>query len=388
MAGNLRREILLKHFDKIEQIVDNIDYTTSTNGKDITSGEGNDIITDLPSIKNASSRRQSSTANTVDPNLEKWSTYFEVNKQITFEERNFKFNIYYTLPKSLDTTSIPIFVFHHGAGSSGLSFANLSQTLQEKLKGQCGCFSFDSRGHGNTTVIDPEQNVSYERDSFIEDFRTLLEYIYSNILSAIPKEKLSIILVGHSLGGSICTFTFPVFSIELRKHITGITMLDIVEEAAKDALNKVDNFLSMTPNVFLSYSDAINWYVRHGLSKNRTSANIAVPSLFRKFSSGKVVRITNLQVFRPYWNTWFTDLSHSFVAVPTSKMLILAGNDNLDKELIIGQMQGKYQLVVFQDSGHFIQEDETLKTALTLIDFWKRNDNKNVIIKTNWGSAK
>lgn len=51
-------------------------------------------------------------------------------------------------------------------------------------------------------------------------------------------------------------------------------------------------------------------------------------------------------------------------------------------------MQGKYQLVVFQDSGHFIQEDSPIKTAITLIDFWKRNDSRNVVIKTNWGQHK
>ena len=269
-----------------------------------------------------------------------------------------------------------------------MSFANLARTLSEKLDGKCGCIAFDARGHGNTTVIDSDLHVSYDRNNFVSDFKSLLEYVFSTLLVNIPKEKLSIILLGHSLGGSICTFTFPTLSPELRKHITGVTMLDIVEEAAKEALNKVDHFLSVTPNVFKSYHEAIDWYVRHGLSKNRTSANIAVPSLFRKFSSGKVVRITNLQSFRPFWDTWFSDLSHCFVTLPTSKLLILAGNDNLDKEWIIGQMQGRYQLVVFQDSGHFIQEDEANKTAITLVDFWKRNDNKNVVIKTNWGSAK
>ncbi|SMN18433.1 similar to Saccharomyces cerevisiae YHR075C PPE1 Protein with carboxyl methyl esterase activity that may have a role in demethylation of the phosphoprotein phosphatase catalytic subunit [Maudiozyma saulgeensis] len=387
MTSNLRREILLKRLEKVEQVVDN-NNTPKYNGNDINSSEGNDSISELPSFKRSPPKMKSTTGHTADPTLEKWSSYFEVNKQVAFKERNFSLNIYYSLPKLLETRSIPVFIFHHGAGSSGLSFANLSKILQEKLKGQCGCFSFDARGHGNTTVIDPEKSVSYELDSFINDFKTLLEYIYFDVLSDVPNEKLSIILVGHSLGGSICTFTFPKLSPELKKHITGITMLDIVEEAAKDALNKVDHFLSATPNIFMSYSEAIDWYVRHGLSKNRTSANIAVPSLFRQFTNGKVVRITNLQVFRPYWGTWFSELSKSFVAVPTSKMLILAGNDNLDKELIIGQMQGKYQLVVFQNSGHFIQEDEALKTALTLIDFWRRNDNKNVVIKTNWGSTK
>lgn len=36
---------------------------------------------------------------------------------------------------------------------------------------------------------------------------------------------------------------------------------------------------------------------------------------------------------------------------------MLAGTDRLDKPLTIGQMQGKYQLHVFAETGHFVQED-------------------------------
>jgi hypothetical protein len=37
------------------------------------------------------------------------------------------------------------------------------------------------------------------------------------------------------------------------------------------------------------------------------------------------------------------------------KLLVLAGTDRLDKPLTIGQMQGKYQLIVYPESGHSIQ---------------------------------
>lgn len=385
MSDNLRKNILLKHMKQVDTAIES---TAENNSSEVSLDESEDTLGSMPNFNNAFHSKHSTIPSTDTADLETWNEYFDKRENIRFEQRNFSFNTYYTLPKNTETSSIPIFILHHGAGSSGLSFANLARTLSEKLDGKCGCVAFDARGHGNTTVINSDLDVSYDRSNFIDDFKVLLEYVYSTLLVNIPKEKLSIILLGHSLGGSICTFTFPHLSDDLRKHISGVTMLDIVEEAAMEALNKVDQFLSVTPNVFKSYHEAIDWYVRHGLSKNRTSANIAVPSLFRRFASGKVVRITNLQSFRPFWDTWFDDLSHFFVALPTSKLLILAGNDNLDKELIIGQMQGKYQLVVFQESGHFIQEDEAYKTAITLIDFWKRNDNKNVVIKTNWGTPK
>lgn len=45
---------------------------------------------------------------------------------------------------------------------------------------------------------------------------------------------------------------------------------------------------------------------------------------------------------------------------------MLAGTDRLDRELMIGQMQGKYQLVVLPEVGHFLHEDAPVKTAATV----------------------
>jgi len=38
---------------------------------------------------------------------------------------------------------------------------------------------------------------------------------------------------------------------------------------------------------------------------------------------------------------WFTGLSSKFLSCKTAKLLILAGTDRLDRELLIGQMQGE-----------------------------------------------
>jgi len=56
-------------------------------------------------------------------------------------------------------------------------------------------------------------------------------------------------------------------------------------------------------------------------------------------------------------------LSKKFLQARGGKLLILAGTDRLDRELIIGQMQGKYQLVVLPEVGHFLHEDAPGKTA-------------------------
>ncbi len=53
---------------------------------------------------------------------------------------------------------------------------------------------------------------------------------------------------------------------------------------------------------------------------------------------------------------WFTGLSNKFLTARTARLLVLAGTERLDKELMIGQMQGKFQLVVLAGVGHMIHE--------------------------------
>ncbi|GAV53958.1 hypothetical protein ZYGR_0AK04600 [Zygosaccharomyces rouxii] len=373
MGDDIRRKLVLKQLDQANLAA----------GDEV---EEENCLGELPSIKSKSMESQNQASNDTGCTGKNttWRQFFDYNESVRIQNRNLEFNTYYSLPKSMNARSIPIFILHHGAGSSGLTFATLAQQVGSQMSGNCGCFTFDARGHGNTRPLEPSRGVQYDRQSYNDDFVELLEQFYNTHLLQLGEAKLSLVLVGHSLGGSICTFSYTQLPEYLRRKVLGVFMLDIVEEAATLALRNVHNFLSKTPNVFHSYQEAIDWSVRRGMSKNRSSAEIAVPACFHQTSSGKVVRITNLKDFEPFWDSWFVGLSERFVSLPTNKLLLLAGNENLDKELIIGQMQGKYQLVVFQDSGHFIQEDTPVKTAITLVDFWRRNDSKNIVIKTNW----
>lgn len=383
MADDLRKNMLLKHLDKADPVLKALGNENKGSHQE---DEEYDAFGELPSIKSKLHKVRLGNNEDEGPKVT-WDKFFEQNEKIEIPSRNLRFNTYYTIPTVSDAKSIPIFIFHHGAGSSGLTFANLAKQLLEKLNGQCGVFSFDARNHGETVFLKDDVNKTYNRDDFSNDFSELVDKFISTKLSSLPLGKPSLIFVGHSLGGSICTFSFEKFNSSWKRQVIGVAMLDIVEEAAILALEKVDHFLRVTPNMFATYEEAIEWHISQNLSRCQESAEVAIPALFRRLPSGKLVRRTNLKAFSPYWDSWFGGLSKTFVSLPTSKLLILAGNDNLDKDLIIGQMQGKYQLVVFQDSGHFIQEDSPKKTAITLIDFWKRNDNKNVVIKSNWGSA-
>src|SRR5579871_3063769 len=78
-----------------------------------------------------------------------WTAYFEreLNLQATYDSSTVTHHVYLTSP----TVSSPLFVTHHGAGSSGLSFALLTAEIRKLLPG-AGILSLDVRGHGATEI--------------------------------------------------------------------------------------------------------------------------------------------------------------------------------------------------------------------------------------------
>jgi hypothetical protein len=110
-----------------------------------------------------------------------------------------------------------------------------------------------------------------------------------------------------------------------------------------------------------------------------TVATPAAPDSEAPATSRRWTWRTDLAATAPFWEDWFVGLSAKFLAARGGKMLLLAGTDRLDRELTIGQMQGKYQLQVYPEAGHFIQEDLPERTAVALVDFWRRNDGRLVL---------
>lgn len=94
----------------------------------------------------------------------------------------------------------------------------------------------------------------------------------------------------------------------------------------------------------------------------------------------------DLSTTEEYWPGWFKDLSSSFLSAPTAKLLMLAGVDRLDRDLTVGQMQGKFQMLVLPQVGHAIQEDSPDKVAEAIAQFLVRNrlaDSKdsNIVVQ-------
>jgi protein phosphatase methylesterase 1 len=43
-------------------------------------------------------------------------------------------------------------------------------------------------------------------------------------------------------------------------------------------------------------------------------------------------------------------------------------------------MQGKFQLLVLPEAGHFVHEDCAEKVAGTVVEFWRRNERGGLVL--------
>ncbi|CEP11072.1 hypothetical protein [Parasitella parasitica] len=257
-------------------------------------------------------------------------------------------------------TNGPLFVMHHGAGSSGLTFGVVAKHIKEFSQMECGVIAIDCRGHGasKTEMFDSDFSLATLSNDLI------------NIIKETVHDDQDIILVGHSMGGSVVV---NVACMKVLKNITGVSVLDVVEGSAIDALSSMTKILSSRPKTFNSTEQAILWGIQSNTLRNLESAKLSIPALIELTEEAKFKWITDLNKTQPFWTEWFTGLSNKFLNSGTAKLLILAGTDRLDKPLIIGQMQGRFQLNIFPDAGHFLQEDTPKDTAICLLEFWKRN---------------
>ncbi|KOS16776.1 Protein phosphatase methylesterase 1 [Escovopsis weberi] len=321
-----------------------------------------------------------------------WTTYFERELRFELEAApGVLFHAYLTSPVGKG----PLYVMHHGAGSSGLSFAVVSAEIRKRLP-SAGVLALDCRGHGftTTTTTTTTANASATASAIVvadgaqPDLR--LETLSSDLLCAIQAARAQmgwpelppIVLVGHSLGGAVVTDL--ACSGRLGAALLAYAVLDVVEGSAMDALTSMQTYLSTRPAGFATVEACIDWHIRTRTIRNSVSARTSVPALLVRDEGADPARPwrwrTDLAATQPFWEGWFVGLSKKFLGGRGGKLLLLAGTDRLDTELTIGQMQGKYALQVFPEAGHFIHEDIPERTALTLVDFYRRNDRSALVL--------
>ncbi|KAL8642141.1 MAG: hypothetical protein Q9228_001133 [Teloschistes exilis] len=286
----------------------------------------------------------------------------------------------------------PLFVLHHGAGSSGLSFALFARELRKALP-DAGILSVDARGHGETIVQTHHGQIKgTPHDLSLKTLSSDLSNMIELTQAKFDWPRLpDTVLVGHSLGGPIVTEVASTGV--LGGSMLGYAVLDVVEGSAMDALQKMNFYLATRPRRFPSLASGIEWHIRSRTLRNTFSARVSVPSILYQERNHDTSSHecetwgwrTDLSATEHYWGDWFSGLSKKFLNANGGKLLILAGTDRLDKELMIGQMQGKYQLQVFPDAGHFIQEDQPAKTAMVLVDFYRRNDRSALVLPPKVG---
>ena len=141
------------------------------------------------------------------------------------------FHVYLTPPASKG----PLFVTHHGAGSSGLSFAVCASEIKKALP-DAGILSIDARGHGETIYqrLRPGTLESIgEKDGSVLDLN--LESLSEDLVTIVrlTQKKMGwtalpgLVLVGHSLGGAVVVDVAK--QGKLGSAVLAYAVLDVVE---------------------------------------------------------------------------------------------------------------------------------------------------------------
>ncbi|XP_069747931.1 protein phosphatase methylesterase 1 isoform X3 [Narcine bancroftii] len=300
----------------------------------------------------------------------------------------------------------PVLLLLHGGGHSALSWAVFSSMIISRVK--CRVVAVDLRGHGDTKVVNSD-DLSAETMS--RDVGDIVDTLYG--ADAPP-----ILLIGHSMGGAIAVHSAAK---NLVPSLLGLCVIDVVEGTAMDALNSMQTFLRSRPKVFSSVENAIEWSVKSGQIRNLESARVSmlgqikryeddldtpgssqsfidtaiheeeeeeeeeeeggIPKKEKKNEPTKSIKQDTpeytwrieLSKTEKYWEGWFRGLSNLFLSCPIPKLLLLAGVDRLDRDLTIGQMQGKFQMQVLPQCGHAVHEDAPDKVAEAIAAYMIRN---------------
>ena len=135
-----------------------------------------------------------------------------------------------------------VFLCLHGAGHSALSFASQARILKNEPYNST-CVSFDFRGHGEHFC---ENETQMDQQTLIDDTIKVIKHV------AARYPNQSIILVGHSMGGSIATKAMDFImktlgSEEWVSHIKGMFIIDVVEGSALDALPFMEQIVKSRP---------------------------------------------------------------------------------------------------------------------------------------------
>ncbi|XP_034658638.1 protein phosphatase methylesterase 1 [Drosophila subobscura] len=198
-----------------------------------------------------------------------WNEFFAEKEDVTVDEQR-TFRVYRT--KKPEKPG-PVLLLLHGGGYSALTWAHFCSEVTSMI--HCQCLCIDLRGHGDSKV-DDEDDLS--ADTISKDIGDLILKLY-------PEEVPQLFLVGHSMGGAIAVH---FASMSLVPNLIGITVIDVVEGTAMEALASMQSFLRSRPKYFQSIPNAIEWCIRSGQVRNVDSAKVSMP--------GQIINCTTNQL--------------------------------------------------------------------------------------------
>jgi pimeloyl-ACP methyl ester carboxylesterase len=171
-------------------------------------------------------------------------------------------------------------------------------------------------------------------------------------------------------------------------------VIDVVEGSAMDALPFMEDIVSKRPTHFKDLQSVVKYGVTSQTVRCLESAKVSMPPQVRQETkddgSTQYVWRTDLMASKDHWVGWFKDLTADFLGLRMPKILLLAGSDRMDKELTIAHMMGKFRMVVLNDVGHVVHEDDPDKTAASFRDFietfkWPTDYQREVVITSMSG---
>jgi pimeloyl-ACP methyl ester carboxylesterase len=151
------------------------------------------------------------------------------------------------------------------------------------------------------------------------------------IIESFSDRYENIVLVGHSMGAAV------ISHISYHSNVKAIILLDSVEDLAIQSIQK-------------------RWNTGNDNDK-KNGNNENHPLINEEIMMG-----------------WFRGMTMAFLHQKCTKLLILSKREYLEsKELLIAEMQGKFQVEIIANSGHAIQEDQPIKLGEIIKTFIKRN---------------
>lgn len=347
-----------------------------------------------------------------------WQEFFDEQTRVTVGTDEFA--VYQSFCRTVDH-SFPTFFLIHGAGHTALSWALLIPSLRLKAR----VIALDLRGHGLTRCHD---STDLSLDTLVNDCAAVLQQLQpihnpSQSAAEHEHERLSrVVVVGHSMGGAVATHLCASKKLAVT---VGLVVIDVVEGTALTSLLRIKSILEARPTEFPSCAHAIRWALLAQMPKNSDAASISIPAQLVHVPFVSPLQITDnhptdlssssssssaaaasssssmsmsspcdalpvpveavsestggcwqwridLLATERFWKGWYQGMSEVFLRCSAQKLLILAGTDRLDTPLLIGQMQGKFQVQVLPEAGHCVQEDQPHLTAHHLLTFIDR----------------